>query len=105
VPHHGVVHSHDSFVVFYNIYNRNSNYPDADYSDCQFSRSVQCKEVKKHNKFISVIMLLIERHVSPYQEAFIRFNNFQLYETSIFHGIALLDVEISSIFVWQYKYR
>ena len=52
---------------------------------------------------MSVIMLLIERHVSAYSEAIIRFNNFQLYETNIFHGIALLDVEISSsMFVWQY---
>ena len=64
---------------------------------------VQCKEVKKHNTFISVIKLLIERHVSAYSEAIIRFNNFQLYETNIFHGIALLYVEISSsMFVWQY---
>jgi len=56
---------------------------------------VQCWEVKKH-KFISVIMLLIERHVSAYSEAIIRFNNFQLCKTNIFHGIELLDVEISS---------
>jgi hypothetical protein len=41
-------------------------------------------------------MLLIERHVSAYSEAIIRFNNFQLYETNTFHGIELLDVEISS---------
>jgi len=48
-------------------------------------------------------MLLIERHVSAYSEAIIRFNNFQLYETNIFHGIELLDFEISSsMFVWQY---
>ena len=45
---------------------------------------------------MSVIIMLIERHVSAYSEAIIRFNNFQLYETNIFHGIALLDVEISS---------
>ena len=64
--------------------------------------NVQCKEVKKH-KFISVIILSIEGHVSAYSEAIIRFNNFQLYETNIFHGIALLDDEISSsMFVWQY---
>ena len=44
-------------------------------------------------KFISVIMLLIERHVSAYSEAIIRVNNLQLYETNIFHGIELLDVE------------
>ena len=31
-------------------------------------------------------MLLIERHVSAYSEAIIRFNNFQLYATNIFHG-------------------
>ena len=45
---------------------------------------------------MSVIMFLIERHVSAYSEAIIKFNNFQLYETNILHGIALLDVEISS---------
>ena len=44
---------------------------------------------------MSVIMLLIERHVSAYSEAIIRFNNCQLCE-NIFHGIKLLDVEISS---------
>jgi len=61
---------------------------------------VQCKEVKKHNKFMSVI-ILIERHVSAYSEAIIRFINFHLYKASIFHGIALLDVETSSsMFVW-----
>jgi len=53
---------------------------------------VQDKEVKKHNKFMSVIMLLIERHVSAYSEAIIRFNNFQLYETHVFHGIALSHI-------------
>ena len=48
-------------------------------------------------------MLLTERHVSLYSEAINRFNNFQLYETDIFHGIELLDVDISSfMFVWQY---
>ena len=48
-------------------------------------------------------MLLVERHVSAYSEAIIGFNNFQLYETDIFRGIELLDVEISSsMFVWQY---
>jgi len=63
---------------------------------------VQCKEVKKRNKFIYGMILLIERHVSAYSEAIIRFNSFQLYETNIFHGIMLLDVEISSsMFVWQ----
>ena len=52
---------------------------------------------------MSVIMLLIERHVSTYSEAIIKLNNFQLYETNIFHGIEGLDVEISSsMFVWQY---
>ena len=52
---------------------------------------------------MSVIIMLIERHVSAYSEAIIRFNNFQLYETNIFHGIELLDFEISSsMFVWQY---
>jgi hypothetical protein len=48
-------------------------------------------------------MLLIEQHVSAYSESIISFNIFQLYETNIFHGIALLNVEISSsMFVWQY---
>jgi len=41
-------------------------------------------------------MLIIELHVSAYSGATIRFNNFQLYETNIFHGTELLDVEISS---------
>jgi len=45
---------------------------------------VQCKEVKKH-KFISVTMLLIERHVSAYSEAIIRFNKTNIYY--IFHGM------------------
>ena len=54
---------------------------------------VECKEVKKHIKFISVIMLLTERHVSAYSEAIIRFNNFQLYDNNIFHGSGLIDVE------------
>jgi hypothetical protein len=43
---------------------------------------------------MSVIMLLIERHVSAYSEAIIRFNDFQLYETNMFHGIALLDINL-----------
>ena len=43
---------------------------------------VQCKEVKNTTNLLSVIMLLIERHVSAYSEAIIRFNNFQLYETA-----------------------
>ena len=64
---------------------------------------VQYKEVKNTTSLLSVIMLLIERHVSAYSESIIRFNNFQLYETNVFNGIALLDVDISSpIFVWQY---
>ena len=51
-------------------------------------------------------MLLIARHVSAYSEAIIIFNNCQLYETNIFHGIELLDVEISSsMFVWQYTHK
>jgi len=36
---------------------------------------VQCKEVKNTTILLSVIMLLIERHVSAYSEAIIRFNN------------------------------
>jgi len=40
---------------------------------CVYNIKVQCKEVKKHNKFISVIMSLIERHVSAYSEANIRY--------------------------------
>jgi len=39
-------------------------------------------------------MLLIELHVSSYP--IIRFNNFQLYETNIFHETERLDVENSS---------
>jgi len=42
---------------------------------------VQCKEVK-NTKVLSVIMLLIERHVSAYSEVIIKFNNCQLYETN-----------------------
>ena len=57
---------------------------------------LQCKEVKK-DKFMSVIMLLIKRHVSAYSEAIIRFNNFQLYETYIIHGIELLDVDLEIV--------
>ena len=37
------------------------------------------------------VNVLIERHVSAYSEAIIRFN-----KTNIFHGIERLDVEISS---------
>ena len=35
---------------------------------------VQCKEVKNTTSLLSVIMLLIERHVSAYSEAIIKFN-------------------------------
>jgi len=35
---------------------------------------VQCKEVKNTTSLLSVIMLLIERHVSAYSKAIIRFN-------------------------------
>jgi hypothetical protein len=49
------------------------------------------------------MVMLIERHFSAYSEVIIRFNNFKLYETNVFNGIALLDVQISSsMFVWQY---
>ena len=48
-----------------------------------------------------VIMLLIERHVSAYSEAIFRFKNFQLYETNIFHGTELLDVEILLLYSWK----
>jgi len=34
---------------------------------------VYCKEVKNTTSLLSVIMLLIERHVSAYSEAIIRF--------------------------------
>jgi hypothetical protein len=40
---------------------------------------------KSKTQVLSVIMLLIERHVSAYSEAIIRFNNCQLYETNMFH--------------------
>jgi len=36
---------------------------------------VECKEVKNTTSLLSVIMLLIEGHVSPYSEAIVRFNN------------------------------
>jgi len=49
-------------------------------------KKVQCKEVKNTTS-LSVIMLLIGRHVSAYSEAIISFNNFELYEVNIFHGI------------------
>jgi hypothetical protein len=35
---------------------------------------VQCKVVKNTTSLLSVIVLLIERHVSAYSEAIIRFN-------------------------------
>ena len=35
---------------------------------------VQCKEVKNMTSLLSVIMLLIKRHVLAYSEAIIRFN-------------------------------
>ena len=47
---------------------------------------------QKTNRFIFVIVLLIERNVSAYSEAIIRFNNCRLCETNIFHWIELLDV-------------
>ena len=60
------------------------------------SLKVQCKEVKITTSLLSVVLLLIERHVSAYWEAIIRFNNCQLCVTNIFYGSELLDVEISS---------
>jgi len=35
---------------------------------------VHCKEVKNTTSLLSVVMLLIELHVSAYSEAIIRFN-------------------------------
>jgi hypothetical protein len=61
-----------------------------------FFVKVQCKEVK-HNKFISVIMLLIKRHVSTYSETIIRFKNFQLYETNIFHGMEYISWKLLNL--------
>ena len=61
---------------------------------CVCNIKVQCKS--KHNKLI-VTMLLIERHVSAYSEAIIRFS--KLYETT-YHGFKLLDVEISSYILY-----
>ena len=63
---------------------------------CVCNIKVQCKEVKNTTSILSVVMLLIERNVSAYSEAIIRFNNCQLYETNIFHETELLNVEISS---------
>ena len=40
---------------------------------CVFNIKVQCKEVKNTTSLLSVIMFLIERHVSAYSEAIIRF--------------------------------
>ena len=70
---------------------------------CACNIKVQCKEVKNITSLLSVIMLLIERHVSVYSETIIRFNKCQLQETNIFHGSERLDVEIStSTLVQQY---
>ena len=41
---------------------------------CVCNIKVQCKEVKNTTSLLSVIMLLIERHVSAYSEAIIKFN-------------------------------
>jgi len=41
---------------------------------CVCNIKVQCKEVKNTTSLLSVIMLLIERHVSAYSETIIRFN-------------------------------
>jgi hypothetical protein len=57
---------------------------------CVGNKEVQCKEVKNTTVLLSVIMFLIERHVSAYSEAIIRFKKLQ--ETNIFHGIERLDI-------------
>ena len=49
------------------------------YTECYrlergFSLKFQCKEVQNTTSLLSVIMLLIERHVSAYSDAIIRFN-------------------------------
>jgi len=43
-----------------------------------FYIKVQCKEVKDTTSLLSVVMLLIERRVSAYSEAIIRFNKCSL---------------------------
>jgi len=47
---------------------------------CVTQRCIVRKSKTQH--FLSVIMLFIERHVSAYSEAIIKFNNCQLYETN-----------------------
>jgi len=42
------------------------------------NRKVQCKEVKNTTSLLSVIMLLIERHVSAYSETIIKPNKYSL---------------------------
>ena len=58
---------------------------------CVCNIKIQCEEVKNTTSLLSVIMLLVERHVSAYWEAIIRFNNCQLYETNILIYINILD--------------
>ena len=41
---------------------------------CVCNITVECKEVKNTTSLLSVILLLIEGHVSAYSEAIIRFN-------------------------------
>jgi len=45
---------------------------------CVCNIKVQCKEVKNTTSLLSVIMLLIEQHVSAYSEAIIRSNKCSL---------------------------
>jgi hypothetical protein len=44
------------------------------YLRCVCNIKVQCKVVKNTTNLLSVIIVLIERHVSAYSEAIIRFN-------------------------------
>jgi len=45
---------------------------------CVYVTKVQCKEVKNTTSLLSVIMLLIVRHVSAHSEAIVRFNKCSL---------------------------
>jgi len=50
-------------------------------------------------------MLLIERHVSAYSEAIIKFNNFRLCETNIFHWYVTCVRMNAESSIWSYFLR
>ena len=58
-----------------------------------YNIKVRCKEVKNTTS-LSIIMLLIERHVSAYSEAIVRFNKCQLQETNNNNNIIIIIIGI-----------